>query len=173
MNQHPSKITPKIDPKKGTEKRGRTPDPAECAQVPNPIISKDILRQKTNEESRLKGEYKVECKKWSAKGTYRKASADREPTTDVNTLGGQRPRADLSGSSAHSAALGVYAPLWTIFVDFSGFGADFFMSQKTSKKHLLPERPQISKIRRPGDFWSHFGRLFEPFWRPFARKNKC
>ena len=42
----------------------------------------------------MKGEYKVECKKWSAKGTYRKASADREPTTHVNTLGGQRPRAD-------------------------------------------------------------------------------
>ena len=46
------------------------------------------------EESRLKGENKVECKKWSAKGTYRKASADREPTQDLNTLGGQRPRAD-------------------------------------------------------------------------------
>jgi hypothetical protein len=55
---------------------------------------KRILRKKTNEESRLKGEYKVECKKWSAKGTYRKANADREPTTHPNTLGGQRPRAD-------------------------------------------------------------------------------
>ena len=68
---------------------------AECASSPNPIISKDILRKKTNEESRLKGEYKVECEKWIAKRTYRKASADREPTQDVNTLGGQRPRADL------------------------------------------------------------------------------
>ena len=29
------------------------------------------------------------------KGEYRKASADREPTTHANTLGGQRPRADL------------------------------------------------------------------------------
>ena len=51
--------------------------------------------EENREESRLKGENKVECKKWSAKGTYRKASADREPTQDLNTLGGQRPRADL------------------------------------------------------------------------------
>ena len=38
--------------------------------------------KKTNEESRLKGEYRyryrVECKKWSAKGKCRKASADRQ-----------------------------------------------------------------------------------------------
>ena len=50
--------------------------------------------EENKEESQLKGENKVECKKWSAKGTYRKASADREPTTHLNTLGGQRPRAD-------------------------------------------------------------------------------
>ena len=58
--------------------------------------------KKTNEESWLKGEYRVKCKKWSAKGKWkkasagkcRKASADREPTTHPNTLGGQRPRAD-------------------------------------------------------------------------------
>ena len=45
----------------------------------------------------MKGECRVECKKWSAKGKCRKASAegecrkasaDREPTTDANTLGG-------------------------------------------------------------------------------------
>ena len=45
----------------------------------------------------MRGEYKVECKKWSAKGKCRKASAegkcrkasaDREPTQDPNTLGG-------------------------------------------------------------------------------------
>ena len=56
--------------------------------VPKPNHFKRILRKKTHEESRLKGEYKVECKKWSAKGKCRKASADREPTTDANTLGG-------------------------------------------------------------------------------------
>ena len=50
----------------------------------------------------MRGEYKVECKKWSAKGKCRKASADREPTTHANTLGGQRPRAD-STAYAHSA----------------------------------------------------------------------
>ena len=50
--------------------------------------------EENREESQLKSENKVECKKWSAKGTYRKASADREPTTHVNTLVGQRPRAD-------------------------------------------------------------------------------
>ena len=54
------------------------------------------------------GENKVECKKWSAKGTYRKASADREPTTHPNTLGGQRPRADTQGASAHSAGPGFF-----------------------------------------------------------------
>ena len=45
----------------------------------------------------MKGECRVECKKWSAKGKCRKASAkgkcrkasaDREPTTHANTLGG-------------------------------------------------------------------------------------
>ena len=77
---------------------------AECASSPNPIISKDILRKKTNEESRLKGEYRVECKKWSAKGTYRKASAEREPTQDLNTLGGQRPRADSGRKRAFRRA---------------------------------------------------------------------
>ena len=50
--------------------------------------------EENREESQQKGANKVECKKWSAKGTYRKASADREPTTHLNTLGGQRPRAD-------------------------------------------------------------------------------
>ena len=59
--------------------------------------------EENKEESQLKGENKVECKKWSAKGTYRKASADREPTTHLNTLGGQRPRADIRSASAHSA----------------------------------------------------------------------
>ena len=43
--------------------------------------------EENREESQQKGANKVECKKWSAKGTYRKASADREPTQDVNTLG--------------------------------------------------------------------------------------
>ena len=61
---------------------------------PKPNHFKRILRKKTHEESRMRGEYKVECKKWSAKGKCRKASADREPTQDSNTLGGQRPRAD-------------------------------------------------------------------------------
>ena len=61
----------KIDAKQKTKKEGLKlykPSSAECASSPNPIISKDILRKKTNEESRLKGEYRVECKKWSAKG---------------------------------------------------------------------------------------------------------
>jgi hypothetical protein len=60
--------------------------------------------------------------------------------------------------------------LWTIFEDFSGFWADFFQSPKTSKKHILPERPQILKTQRPGDLWSHFGRFLDPFWRPVAGK---
>ena len=94
MNQNPSKITPKIDPKKGTEKRVRSrkkPWPGGMRVIPKPNHFKRI---------RLKGENKVECKKWSAKGTYRKASADREPTTHPNTLGGQRPRADIQVPTA-------------------------------------------------------------------------
>ena len=86
MNQNPSKNIPKIDPKKGTEKRVRSqkiPWPGVMRVIPKPNHFKRILRKKTNEESRLKGENKVECKKWSAKGTYKKASADREPTQDV------------------------------------------------------------------------------------------
>ena len=78
--------------------------------VPNSYHFKRILRKKTNEESRMKGEYKVECKKWSAKGTYRKASADREPTTHANTLGGQRPRAD-SNAYAYSARPRLWLPV--------------------------------------------------------------
>ena len=60
--------------------------------------------EENREESRLKGENKVECKKWSAKGTYRKASAEREPTQDLNTLGGQRPRADSKRERAFRRA---------------------------------------------------------------------
>jgi len=60
--------------------------------------------EENREESQLKGENKVECKKWSAKGTYRKASADREPTTHLNTLGGQRPRADSKRERAFRRA---------------------------------------------------------------------
>ena len=60
----------------------------------------------------MKGAKKVsaqdECKKWSAKGTYRKASADREPTQDVNTLGGPRPRADSKRKRAFRRALGLF-----------------------------------------------------------------
>ena len=51
------------------------------------IFNISALSVQTKEESQLKDENKVECKKWNAKGTYRKASSDREPTTHVNTLG--------------------------------------------------------------------------------------
>ena len=46
----------------------------------------------------------MECEKWIANGKCRKASADREPTLHLNTLGGQRPRADL-WATASSADL--------------------------------------------------------------------
>ena len=92
--------------------------------VPKPNHFKRILRKKTNEESRLKGENKVECKKWTAKGTYRKASADREPTTHVNTLGGQRPRADSWRERAfRRARCFVFVGLWVCgFVGLWGCG---------------------------------------------------
>ena len=41
----------KIDAKKETKKQERTPDPAECAQVPKAIISKDFLRKKTKKKA--------------------------------------------------------------------------------------------------------------------------
>ena len=69
--------------------------------------------EKNKEESRLKGENKVECKKWNAKGTYRKASAEREPTQDLNTLGGQRPRADSGRKRAfRRARVFLFVGLW-------------------------------------------------------------
>ena len=64
--------------------------------------------EENREESQLKGANKVECKKWSAKGTYRKASADRETTTLVNTLVGQRPRADSKRERAFRRARFLY-----------------------------------------------------------------
>ena len=108
-SQNPSKITPKIDAKKGTKKEGlklQNRYPAWYGQSPNPIISKDILRSEVRRKYTKKVEWGVSAE-WSAKsevqresaerqvqGKCRKASADREPTTDANTLGGQRPRAD-------------------------------------------------------------------------------
>jgi hypothetical protein len=46
----------KINAKKDTKKEGPKPLPAQCAQSPNPIISKDILRS----EVRRKYTKKVE-----------------------------------------------------------------------------------------------------------------
>ena len=97
MNQHPSKIIPKIDPKKGTEKKGEIPEKTLARRDARNPQTQSFQKNPSEENKRRKpteGENKVECKKWIAKGTYRKASADREPTQDVNTLGGQRPRAD-------------------------------------------------------------------------------
>ena len=72
--------------------------PGAMRVIPKGYHFKRFPSEENKEESQLKGGNKVECKKWSAKGTYRKASADREPTQDLNTLGGQRPRADPRGS---------------------------------------------------------------------------
>ena len=77
MNQNPSKITPKIDAKKGTKKRVARQN----ARNPQRLSFQKNPSEENREESRMKGE-------------YRKASAEREPTTHLNTLGGQRPRAD-------------------------------------------------------------------------------
>ena len=62
--------------------------------------------EENREESQLKGANKVECKKWSAKGTYRKASAERHSKTHLNTLVGLRPRADSKRKRAFRRALG-------------------------------------------------------------------
>ena len=83
-NQNPSTIIQKSMRKKGRKKRG---DPGKNLGRRNARRSQRLSFQKNpseenREESRMKGE-------------YRKASADREPTTHLNTLGGQRPRADL------------------------------------------------------------------------------
>ena len=75
--------------KKGRKKRG---DPGKNlgrrnARNPQRLSFQKTPSEENREESQLKLANKVECKKWSAKGTYRKASADREPTTHLNTLG--------------------------------------------------------------------------------------
>ena len=82
---------------KRDEKKGAIPEKTlarQNARNPQRLSFQKNPSEENREESRLKGENKVECKKWSAKGKCRKASADREPTTHSNTLGGQRPRAD-------------------------------------------------------------------------------
>ena len=79
MNQNPSKITPKIDPKKGTEKRGRSrkkPWPAECAKSPKAIISKDFRRKKTKKKAN--GSVGT---RWSAKSGVQKAPTERQVQT--------------------------------------------------------------------------------------------
>ena len=62
---------------------------------PGGYHSKRFPSEENREECQLKGANKVECKKWSAKGTYRKASAERHSTQDLNTLVCLRPRVDL------------------------------------------------------------------------------
>ena len=85
---------------KATGTRGRSRKktwPAECAKSPKAVISKDFLLEKTEKKAN-----KSVPARWSAKGTYRKASAERDSTTDLNTLVGLRPLADLI-AYAHSA----------------------------------------------------------------------
>ena len=120
MKTHP-KNDPKMEPKsiknhsknrceKRDEKRmSKTLEPgmAKCASSPNPIISKGILRSEVRRKQTKKADWKVSTE-WSAKSGVQRESeerqvqtsaerqrADREPTTHPNTLGGQRPRADL------------------------------------------------------------------------------
>ena len=76
------------------QKQGTTGRSGGMCAGPKGYHFKRFPSEENREESQQKGANKVECKKWSAKGTYRKASADREPTTHLNTLGGPRPRAD-------------------------------------------------------------------------------
>ena len=98
MNQNPSKIIPKIDPTKKDGKKSAIPEKTLARSNARNPQTQSFQKNPSEENKRRKpteGENKVECKKWIAKGTYRKASADKEPTQDVNTLGGQRPRADL------------------------------------------------------------------------------
>ena len=57
------------------------------ARNPQRLSFQKTPLEENREESQLKLANKVECEKWNAKGTYRKASADREPTQDLNTLG--------------------------------------------------------------------------------------
>ena len=83
---------------KRNEKKGAIPEKTmarQNARNPQRLSFQKTPSEENREESQLKLANKVECRKWSAKGKCRKASADREPTTDANTLGGQRPRADL------------------------------------------------------------------------------
>ena len=82
------KIYPKSDAKKETKKESVKRHnlwPAQCGVSPNPIISKDILRSEVQQVSTLRksmrGEYKVECKKWSAERQVQSVSAERQVQT--------------------------------------------------------------------------------------------
>ena len=67
--------------KKRDEKKRFKPLPGGRGGIPKPNHFKrhpsECGAKKTHEEIRMKGECRVECKKWSAKGKCRKASADR------------------------------------------------------------------------------------------------
>ena len=147
------------------------------ASYPNPIISKDILRSEVRRKQTKKanwrvstewsaksgvqresaerqvqtGNYKVECKKWSAKGKCRKASADREPTTHLNTLGGQRPRADLI-AYAHSA--------------WPGFRVASFANFYQNRTKMIP------KSTTNGTDWARGGRKGQPKINTNLKKYK-
>ena len=121
--------------------RGRSPDsswPGGMRTSPGGYHFKRFPSEENREESEQKGANKVECKKWSAKGTYRKASAERHSTQDLNTLVGQRPRADSKRKRAFRQALGLFcrrAALCCRFLEKSSGGP---RTWKTSRGLALP-----------------------------------
>ena len=68
------------------------------------------------------------------------------------------------------AILGVLVPPCWFFSGLFRIWGRFFLFPKTLKKHLLPERPKISKTLFGGDYWSHCGCFLDPLWRFFAGK---
>ena len=131
--------------RKKDEKKGAIPEKtwAGGSRVgPKGYHFKRFPSEENREESQQKGANKVECKKWSAKGTYRKASADREPTQDLSTLGGQRPRADSWRERAfRRARVFLFVGLWVC-----GFVCLGCCDEKTLEKH---ENSQKGSKKKP------------------------
>ena len=98
---------------------------------------------------------------------------------DQNLTNPERSSASpyLSAGTAHSAGpsyfTGHSAPSLVFFWIFPDFGPIFLVSKNLEKTCSSWSPKNLKNQFLFCDCWSHFGRLFDPFWRPFAGKIQC
>ena len=158
MKQNPSQITPTIDAKKETEKRGRTPDPAECAQVPKAIISKESFgrkqRRKPTEGWEQGGVQKVECKRHIQKGKCRQGThtGRKHARWPATTCGFNRLRA-LRQAKVFE--------LWDYGIVGCGYVFCFFVWPRGSCRFPLRRSPTSTKTEQK---WDQNRPQMRPIW---------